>query len=78
MHRNLDRRVEALVEVTDDEARAELRAVLALLTADDVTAWQLSADGSWHRRMMSDDGRALRDAQSELIQRKQRRAKRDT
>ncbi|MGE5764487.1 MAG: RNA degradosome polyphosphate kinase, partial [Mycobacterium leprae] len=77
MHRNLDRRVEALVEVTDDEARAELRAVLALLTADDVSAWHLAADGTWHRRTRRDDARPLRDAQSELIQRKQRRATRD-
>jgi polyphosphate kinase len=50
MHRNLDRRVEALVRVTDEASRAELARVLDLLTSDDVRAWDLAPDGSWTRR----------------------------
>ena len=50
MHRNLDRRVEALVRVTDPDARAHLDAVLNLCMADDVAGFDLAADGTWHRR----------------------------
>jgi polyphosphate kinase len=49
MHRNLDRRVEALVRVTDPAAAAHLSSVLDRLTADDVLAWDLDADGTWRR-----------------------------
>jgi len=48
MHRNLDRRVEALVRVDDPEHRSRLRSMLAL-AVDDPTAWRLRADGSWER-----------------------------
>jgi polyphosphate kinase len=51
MDRNLDRRVEALVPVTDPELCERLEAVLALNLADDTSAWLLDADGSWHRAL---------------------------
>jgi polyphosphate kinase len=47
MHRNLDRRVEALVQVTDATSRAELDQVLALAMGDDTAAFELRPDGSW-------------------------------
>jgi polyphosphate kinase len=47
MHRNLDRRVEALVHVTDPTARSELEQVLALSMSDNTAAFELRADGSW-------------------------------
>ncbi|MBL6274932.1 RNA degradosome polyphosphate kinase [Micromonospora fiedleri] len=50
MHRNLDRRVEALVQVSDPVARAELDHVLQAAMSPDVDAFELSADGSWTRR----------------------------
>ena len=50
MHRNLDRRVEALVRVTEPSARADLRNVLELAMADESEGWDLHGDGSWHRR----------------------------
>ena len=50
MHRNLDRRVEALVRVTDAGATAQLAGVLDLLTSGDLVAWDLGPDGSWQRR----------------------------
>jgi polyphosphate kinase len=49
MPRNLDRRVEALVPVTDPELMARLREVLDLELADDVLAWMLHPDGRWER-----------------------------
>ena len=51
MHRNLDRRVEALVQVTDPVARAELDQVLT--TVDERRHRRRSsctADGTWTRR----------------------------
>jgi len=53
MHRNLDRRVEALVRVDDADHRARLRGILELAIGDG-TAWQLRGDGAWERR--SDPG----------------------
>jgi polyphosphate kinase len=49
MDRNLDRRVEALVPVTDPELCDRLEVVLALNLADDTSAWILDADGGWQR-----------------------------
>jgi polyphosphate kinase len=50
MHRNLDRRVEALVRVTLPSAQDDLRNVLELAMDDHSDAWDLHGDGSWHRR----------------------------
>jgi polyphosphate kinase len=49
MHRNLDRRVEALVRVTLPSAQEDLRNVLELSMSDDTEGWDLSGDGTWHR-----------------------------
>ena len=46
MHRNLDRRVEALVRVDDPGHRARVRSILELASGDP-TAWRLQPDGSW-------------------------------
>jgi polyphosphate kinase len=46
MPRNLDRRVEALVEVVSDPLREQVEAVLAVELADDSLAWELS-DSTW-------------------------------
>jgi polyphosphate kinase len=50
MHRNLDRRVEALVKVTDPSAAGELDRMLKMMMSDETGAFELSGDGSWHRR----------------------------
>jgi len=49
MHRNLDRRVELLCQVTDVHARTHLRDVLDAAFAPDTSAWQLQPDGGWIR-----------------------------
>jgi polyphosphate kinase len=50
MHRNLDRRVEALVRVTLPSAQEDLRSVLEMAMADHSEGWDLAGDGTWHRR----------------------------
>jgi polyphosphate kinase len=50
MHRNLDRRVEALVRISDPAAQAELRRVLDTTTSDETGGFDLCPDGRWYRR----------------------------
>ena len=54
MPRNLDRRVEALVPIEDSTLQARIAEVLEVNLADDVLAWELAADGNWHRVAESD------------------------
>ncbi len=65
MDRNLDRRVEALVEVRDDAARAELDELLSMAWSDQVAHWWLTSDGAWERAT----GEGLIDHQEALIAR---------
>src|SRR5258708_18646504 len=47
MQRNLDRRVEAVVPVTDRKLRERLSQILEIALADDVLPWELCAGGAW-------------------------------
>ncbi|WP_036961487.1 RNA degradosome polyphosphate kinase [Pseudoclavibacter soli] len=67
MHRNLDRRVEALVRLTSPEQITELTDLFALGLADTSSSWHLGTDGVWKRHHLDADGRPLLDVQSELI-----------
>ncbi len=49
MHRNLDRRVEVLCNVSDPGCREHLRTCLDLAFAPDTAAWELGPDGQWER-----------------------------
>jgi polyphosphate kinase len=49
MPRNLDRRVEAVVPVTDTKLCGRLSEIFEILLADDVLAWELCSDGTWQR-----------------------------
>src|ERR1035441_7715580 len=68
MHRNLDRRVELLVRVTDAEQQAELRSLINLAMDENTSSWWLNADGTWVRRHLDSDGKPLLDLQQYLIQ----------
>jgi polyphosphate kinase len=72
MHRNLDRRVEALVRVTDPAAQVELRRALESALSDRAMGFDLDGDGTWTRRRPS-DGVALEDGQELLLRRAQSR-----
>jgi polyphosphate kinase len=67
MHRNLDRRVEALVRVADPAQRAELRALIDLAMDEGTASWWLDGDGTWTRHHLDPDGTPLRDLQQYLI-----------
>jgi polyphosphate kinase len=49
MPRNLDRRVEAVVEVDDPQLQARLRDILEVNLDDDVLSWDLGSEGAWTR-----------------------------
>ncbi|MFY9889623.1 MAG: RNA degradosome polyphosphate kinase, partial [Streptosporangiaceae bacterium] len=67
MHRNLDRRVELLVRVTDPAQRAELRGLINLAMDPAISSWWLAADGTWTRHHLDAAGQPLTDIQELLI-----------
>jgi polyphosphate kinase len=73
MHRNLDRRVELLVRVTDPAQRAELRDLISMAMADTTSSWWLDSDGSWTRHHLDAAGAPLNDIQEYLIRARQGR-----
>ncbi len=73
MHRNLDRRVEALVRLVDPDHVAELIALLELSTDDETASWHLGPDERWTRHHLAADGGPLLDLHAHLIARQRRR-----
>ena len=67
MHRNLDRRVELLIRVTDPAHKAELRSLIDLAMDPSVSSWRLGPDGSWTRHHLDETGTPLIDLQEHLI-----------
>jgi polyphosphate kinase len=67
MHRNLDRRVEAMVRVTDPRHVDELSSLLGRGMSDDYSHWRLSGDGRWTRVTCDGEGAPLMDLQTALI-----------
>jgi polyphosphate kinase len=59
MPRNLDLRVEVVTPVTDPDLTGRLQEVLDVMLADNVQAWELSEDGSWHRRQPAEGERRV-------------------
>ena len=49
MPRNLDRRVEAMIRVDDPTSQARVWEALEVYLADTALAWELDADGIYHR-----------------------------
>jgi polyphosphate kinase len=72
MPRNLDRRVEVLVEVRGASAHRRLDEILDLVREDRSLAWELRADDRWHR--LAEPGGL--DSQQVLYERAWARARR--
>ena len=73
MHRNLDRRVEALVRITAPEQIDELIRYVDLQMADSTMSWHMQPDGTYVLHTKDDEGRPLVDSQEYLIRKHQRR-----
>jgi polyphosphate kinase len=69
MHRNLDRRVETLVRLTDPAHVAGLNDLIDRAFDERVSCWVLDADGDWVRHHLDGDGEPLIDLQEELMHR---------
>ncbi|MFT8593744.1 MAG: RNA degradosome polyphosphate kinase [Bifidobacterium sp.] len=77
MHRNLDRRVEALVRITAPDEIDELIKYIDLQMADTTASWHMKGDGSYIRHSRDEQGNPLVDCQEYLIK-KHTRIKRVT
>ncbi len=67
MHRNLDRRVEALVSLSSHEDIAELVSLLDRYMDPGTASWHLDSEGSWTRHHKDENGAPLLDIQSWLL-----------
>ncbi|MEO6826323.1 MAG: RNA degradosome polyphosphate kinase [Microbacteriaceae bacterium] len=67
MHRNLDRRIEALVRLTDPDHLAEIDGLFNRAMDDRTSSWWLDADGTWTRHNLDDAGHPLDDLQNRLM-----------
>ncbi|MEK0306012.1 RNA degradosome polyphosphate kinase [Bifidobacterium favimelis] len=76
MHRNLDRRVEALVRITAPEQVDGLIDYVDLQMADTTSSWHMQPDGTYVRHSRADDGSPLVDCQEYLIDRHSRTKRR--
>ena len=70
MHRNLDRRVEALVQLEDSEHISYISNLLDLYLSSSTSHWTLGDEGKWTRVSLNTAGEPLIDAQESLIKRK--------
>ena len=73
MHRNLDRRVEALVRISSPDHVRELTELMDIAFAPTTSAWRLDHNGTWTRHHRHSDGSDLIDLQEHLIKLKARR-----
>ncbi len=69
MHRNLDRRIEALVRLTDPEQLEEISAMFDLAMSPRTSSWWLEESGEWTRHHQSENGSRLFDLQNVLMRR---------
>jgi polyphosphate kinase len=72
-HRNLDHRIEVMVQVRDAKARRAVCDVLDLAMSSHIDAWDLQPDAGWVRRAEATDHELL-DYQEQLIHHYQKRS----
>lgn len=73
MHRNLDRRVEALVRITAPEQVQELIDYVDLQMANTTSSWHMQPDGTYVRHSKDAEGKPLLDCQEYLIKKHMRK-----
>lgn len=68
MHRNLDRRVEALVRMSDPDQVEYLANLIRRGVSSKTSSWVLKKSGNWKRHQVNKDGSPLVDLQVELME----------
>ncbi|MGO4433168.1 RNA degradosome polyphosphate kinase, partial [Paenarthrobacter sp. RAF9] len=72
MHRNLDRRVEALVQLASKEDTMTVMDLMRRYVDDGTASWHLDNQGHWTRHHLDADGKPLLDMQSWLLESRSR------
>jgi polyphosphate kinase len=67
MHRNLDRRVEVLVRLSEPDHVRSITEMFELAMSEQVSAWALEQHGNWRRTQVDSEGNALRDFQDTMM-----------
>lgn len=67
MHRNLDRRVETLVKIVQEDQIEQLKNILNLGMSDEIASWHLGSDGTWLRKSIGANGEKLADLQDQMM-----------
>ena len=67
MHRNLDRRVEALVRLVQPDHIKEVSGIFELAMADTSASWWLDSAGTWTRHQYDAEGKPLVDVQDQIM-----------
>jgi polyphosphate kinase len=73
MHRNLDRRVEVLVSITNPAHISEIGELFDIAFDEGTASCHLQPDGTWIRHTTDADGNPLLDMQEYLINATSRR-----
>lgn len=67
MHRNLDRRVEVLVRLSEPDHVNSINEMFELAMSEQVASWALEPSGNWRRSQFDSEGNALRDFQDTMM-----------
>jgi polyphosphate kinase len=67
MHRNLDRRVEVLVRLSEPDHVNSIQEMFELAMSEQVASWALEPSGNWLRSQFDSEGNALRDFQDTMM-----------
>ena len=67
MHRNLDRRVEALVRLVQPDQIKEINELFDLAMSDASASWHLDSTGKWTRHQFGEGGVRLVDVQDQIM-----------
>ncbi len=67
MHRNLDRRVEALVRISQPDHIRELNGMFDLALDESSGSWHLNSDGTWTRHQYDANHNLLVDVQDKIM-----------
>jgi polyphosphate kinase len=67
MHRNLDRRVEALVRLVQPDHIRDINGLFDLAMSDEVASWHLDSEGKWSRHQFGEGGVRLIDVQDQIM-----------
>jgi len=72
MHRNLDRRVESLVQIDSEKHKVRLQGILDDSVSDHYSTWKLDEENQWIRHIKDVDGNYLVNFQDHFIEKHNR------